>query len=219
MRRCQKITFSMLFACLFLPVLSAKADISAAAEWVDIPVVVNIIDASDANNVDDAIKKANDILAGAHIRLIVKKTNKNVNVGNNDGDLTADEGNTAQGNGETELRNVAGAGKGIKITIADDVWTEESATNGWSIHRNPVVFAETDDPNTMGNVIAHEIGHSLTINGHSNDPNNVMYPTTPRGVNWDPNDVNEIFTNAKKRGTAYFIVPGTLGPGDDSSRP
>ncbi len=215
MKRDQKIKFSVLFLCFIflLPVLSAKAAISAAEEWVDIPVVVNIIDASDANNVDAAIKKANKILAQAHIRLIVKKTNKNVNVGNNDGNLTAAEGNTAQNDGKTELQKVAGAGKGIKITIADDVWTESSATNGWSVHRNPVVFAETDsDPNTVGNIIAHEIGHSLTINGHSTDPNNVMYPSTPRGVNWDPNDVNEIFGNAKKRGRAYFIVPRTLGP-------
>lgn len=214
MKRQQKVKFSVLFLCFIflLPVLSAKAEIPAAEEWVDIPVVVNIIDASDANNVDAAIKKANKILAGAHIRLIVKKTNKNVNVGNNDGDLTSDEGDTAQNDGKTELQKVAGAGKGIKITIADDVWTEESATNGWAVHRNPVIFAETSsDPNTMGNVIAHEIGHSLTISGHSTDPNNLMYPSTPRGVNWDPNDVNEIFGNAKKRGRAYFIVPRTMG--------
>ena len=214
LKRQQKVKFIVLFLCFIflLPVLSAKADIPAAEEWVDIPVVVNIIDASDANNVDAAIKKANKILAGAHIRLIVKKTNKNVNVGNNDGNLTSGEGDTAQNDGETELRNVAGAGKGIKITIADDVWTERSTTNGWAVHRNPVIFAETSsDPNTMGNVIAHEIGHSLTISGHSTDPNNLMYPSTPRGVNWDPNDVNEIFGNAKKRGRAYFIVPRTMG--------
>ena len=80
MRRCQKITSSILFVCFFLLVLSAKAHIAAAEEWVDIPLVVNIIDASDANNVYAAIKSANKLLEKAHIRLIVKKTNKNVNI-------------------------------------------------------------------------------------------------------------------------------------------
>jgi hypothetical protein len=102
MRRYQKIKLSALFLCCIclFPILTAKADVAAAEEWVDIDVVVNIIDASDANNVDAIIKRANEILKQAHIRLIVKKTNRNVNVGNGDGNLTADEGDTAQEDGQ-----------------------------------------------------------------------------------------------------------------------
>ncbi|MHC4544275.1 MAG: hypothetical protein ACYSYL_07060, partial [Planctomycetota bacterium] len=189
-----KVVAGLLAVCsvCFLPLLSVAADGPAAVEWTDIPVVVNIIDASDASKVDEAIKKANEILKQAKIRLIVKKTNPDVNVGNGDGNLTENEGDRAQKDGQTELDKVAGAGKGIKITIADDVWTEEPATNGWCIHGNPVVFVETDDADTMGNVIAHEIIHSLTVSGHSTDSNDVMYPYTPRGTDVRPSDVNEI---------------------------
>ncbi|MHC4654947.1 MAG: hypothetical protein ACYS91_08000 [Planctomycetota bacterium] len=204
-----KVVAGLLAVCsvCFLPLLSVAADGPAAVEWTDIPVVVNIIDASDASKVDEAIKKANEILKQAKIRLIVKKTNPDVNVGNGDGNLTENEGDRAQKDGQTELDKVAGAGKGIKITIADDVWTEEPATNGWCIHGNPVVFVETDDADTMGNVIAHEIIHSLTVSGHSTDSNDVMYPYTPRGTDVRPSDVNEIRTSARTRGSSRWELP------------
>ncbi len=202
----------MFVSCVcFLPVLNAQADVPAAEEWVDIPVVVNIIDASDASNVDDAIKKANEILKQAHIRLVVKKTNNNVNVGNGDPNLTEAEGDTAQEDGQKELDKVCGAGKGIKITVADDCWTEDPNTVAWSIHRNPVIIIEPDaDANEMGETITHELLHSLTVTAHSNDVNDVMYPTEAGNGIINPNDVNEIFPNAKKRGKPYFIVPRVL---------
>ena len=215
MRSYQKIKLSVLFVCCVClsPVLSAKADIPAATEWVDIPVVVNIIDASDANNVDTIIKKANEILEQAHIRLVVKKTNNDVNVGNGDGDLTEDEGDTAQEDGQKELDNVCGAGKGIKITIADDVWAEDPNTTGWSVHRNPVIFVEPDtDPNARGRTAAHELGHVLTLADtyDINDINDLMYGYVGGGTTLGPNDVNEIFGNAKKRGKPYFVIPRVL---------
>jgi len=213
MRRYRRIKLSVLFAsciCL-LPILSAKAKITAAEEWVDVPVLVNVIDASDTSNIDDAIKKANKILAQAHIRLIVTDTN-NVNVGNNDDNLTLAERGETRSEGQKELDKTCGAGKGIKIDVVTNCDTADASTNGVSVHRNPVVIVEPDDPNTMGNVIAHEIGHFLTIEHHSTDPNNLMYKSTPRGIKLDSNQINEIFPNAKKRGRAYFIVPRTLGP-------
>lgn len=223
MRRKQTIKLSILFVCYtcLLPISGAKADIPAAEEWVDIPVVVNIIDATDANNVDTIIDRANDILKQAHIRLVVKKTNRNVNVGNGDGDLTEAEGDGAQEDGQTELEGVSGAGKGIKITIADDVWTEEPNTTGWSVHRNPVIFVEPDtDPNARGRTAAHEVGHVFTLDDtyDLNDINDLMYGYVGGGTNLDANDVNEIFTNAKKRGKAYFVMPRVL-PGQSVAIP
>lgn len=49
----------------------------------------------------------------------------------------------------------------------------------------------------MGNVTAHVIGHSLAIEGHHPDPNNIMYESLPRGTNWDSNDVNAILRCAR----------------------
>lgn len=206
-----KVRKVLIIFCISLsPILSARADIPAAEEWVDIPVVVNIIDASDASNVDAIIKRANEILKQAHIRLVVKKTNKNVNVGDGDGDLTEDEGNTAQKEGQKELDKVCGAGKGIKITIADDVWVEEPNTTGWAVHRNPVIFVEPDtDPNARGRTAAHETCHIFTLYDtfDINDINDLMYGYAGGGTTLGPNDVNEIFDNAKKRGKPYFVMP------------
>ncbi len=192
----------------------------AAEEWVDIPVIVNVIDNSDDSNFENHLKKANEILKQAKIRLIVKKTNKPVNVGDNDGDLTEDEGNTASTDGENELKNTFKKengdwnGKGIKIVLADDSWTEEPNNVGWSVHHTPVVVVETGhNTQSTGGTIAHELIHVLTVPGHSDDPNNLMYWLDLGQTYIDPNTIWEIFPEAKKRGSSYFILPKPL-PGE-----
>jgi len=221
MKKYPKINTCALFVCCIC--LSAISTVKAAEEWVNIPVVVNIIDASDANNVRAALMKANEILAQAKIRLVLKKTNNNVNVGDGDGNLTEAEGNTAQEDGRTELNNVFGAGKGMKITVADDCWIESPNNVGWSVHRSPVVVVEPGaDANDMGYAIAHELCHAWTIdgntpgkdpNGHSSDPNDLMDPNLGGGTKLDPNDVNEIRTGAKPRGTGLIRRPRVLSGG------
>ena len=207
MKTCQKITMSVLFAFFIylLPSFSALAQ-THVEEWVDIPVVVNIVGTSDSTNVDEAIKRANEILAGAHIRLIVIKSIHNVDIGDGDEILTEDERKEAKEYGQQELANICGAGKGIKITVADDVWAEEPSVRGWTVLRKPVVFVEPDDPNTMGNVTAHVIGHSLGIEDHHPDPNNIMYELIPRGSDWDPNDANEVFYDHATRRSYRFAI-------------
>ncbi|MFC1676920.1 hypothetical protein ACFL3G_07655 [Planctomycetota bacterium] len=184
----------------------------AAEEWIDIPVVVNIVDGSDASGVADAIKKANEILAQAKIRLYVVDTNQPYNVGDNDPNLTEDEGDDAQDDGEEEVDETCGAGKGLKLTIADDVWTEEPNAVGWAVHGNPVVFVEPDaDANKMGKTVAHEFAHSLTLDYDlydPNDSNSLMYGYTDgNDTQLDANEIEEIRKRARRRGYAYFIIP------------
>lgn len=212
MRRYPKIKFSALFLCCIclFPILSAKADMPAAEEWVEIPVLVNIADAADSNNVDAAINKANDILKQAHIRLNPGEPN-NVNVGNGDGKFTRAERDKAREDGQKELDKTCGAGKGIKIYVVTSSDAANAGTVGISVHRNPVIIIEPEaDVNEMGETIAHELLHSLTVGDHSNDVNDVMYPTTAGNGVISRNDVNEIFPNAKTRGRAYFVVPAVL---------
>jgi len=180
-------------------------------EWIDIPVVINIIDASDSSNVEEAIKKANEVFKQAKIRLVPKKTNNGVVVGNGDGSLTEAEGGDAQDDGEQELSDTIKGGKGIKLTVADDVWSEKPNTVGWAVHRNPVVFVEPDsDPNELGHTIAHEMTHALTVDYDIYDPNfidRLMYGYTGSGTTLDPNEIIEIRKEARKRGTAYVVKP------------
>ncbi len=184
---------------------------NAAEEWIDVPVVVNVVDNSDSSGVADAIKKANEYLAQAKIRLYVVDTNKPYNVGDNNGDLTEDEGDDAQDDGEKEVEDKCGAGKGLKLTIADDVWTEEPNTAGWAVHGNPVVFVEPEaDANKMGRTVAHEFAHSLTLDYDlygPNDINSLMYGYTDGNTTLDANEIEEIRKGARKRGHPYFIVP------------
>ena len=109
--------------------------------------------------------------------------------GDGDGKLNGKEGNTATDDGQKELDNTfkdkdgKWNGKGIKITVADDCWNEEPNTIGWSIHHVPVVVVEGNgDAKTDGGTIAHELIHALTATEHSDDPNNVMYPTDEGGT-------------------------------------
>ena len=196
-----KLVFSVVSAICLLSILHAQAQMPAADEWVDIPVVVNVIGASDSSSVDEAVRKANEILAGAHIRLIVIKTIYNVYIGEGDESLDESERKEVKEDGQQELAQICSPGRGIKIIVADDVWAEEPDVRGWTVLRKPVVFVEPDDPNTMGNVTAHVIGHSLGIEDHSPDPNNIMYELIPRGSDWDPNDANEVFYDRAIRGS------------------
>ncbi|MDO8304140.1 MAG: hypothetical protein Q7T18_12970, partial [Sedimentisphaerales bacterium] len=143
---------------------------NAAGEEVKIPVIVNILRGADGNNVGAAIKKANKILENAHIKLVVEKTNNDVNVGDKNQDLTFDEGDEAQKKGQTELGgtftdpNGKWNGKGVKITVGGDCWVGEPNTIGWSKHRNPVLVVEGGaEPNSLGGTIAHELFHILTV--------------------------------------------------------
>ncbi|MBN2592534.1 MAG: hypothetical protein JXA81_03425 [Sedimentisphaerales bacterium] len=183
-------------------------------EWVDVNVLVNLVDANDADYVEAVIKKANTILQQARIRLILKKVNKDVETGNGDADLTDAEGYKAVEEGKKELEKAFGAGKGLKITVTDDVWTEKPNTVGWSIHRNPVIFVEKDaDPNLMGNTVAHELGHIFTLEHRedANDVTNLMSLVRVLGHNiLDVNQADEIFMEIKKRGTTYLRVPEPL---------
>lgn len=40
-------------------------------------------------------------------------------------------------------------------------------------------------PNDLQSLAAHEFGHALGINGHSDDPNDLMYPTATRYLTFD----------------------------------
>ena len=212
----RKLIFVSLLCCLTATTAFA---IIAAEEWIDIPVVVNIVDDSDSSNVDAAIKKANDILKQAKVRLVVKKTNNNVVVGNGTAVLTEDEAFEALQAGQEELNDVCGAGKGLKITIADNVLMEVPGAIGWSIHRNPVIFIEPDaDVNEMAKTIAHEMCHSLTVNGHSGDVNDLMHAFAGSGTTISPDDITEIRTTARRRGEAYFVMPKIL-PGQSVATP
>jgi len=211
-----RITKVLVYAACFLlgSILVSRLAATTPAEgdeWVVLPVIVNIVDASDASNLDDAIKRANEIFKQAKIRLVVKKTNQNVEIGDKDGDLTEKEGDQALKDGQKEIENTfkdkdgKWDGKGIKITLADDCWVEEPGTIGWAVHRKPVVVVESADANSLGITIVHELIHVLTVTDHQDDPNDVMYPTDEGGTSIDPNDIKEIFPEAKKRGTAFRI--------------
>jgi hypothetical protein len=181
----------------------------SAEDPINVEVVINIVGDSNSANVEKALKKANDILGQAGIKLVPVKVNDPFKVGNNDNKLTDAEGYDAVDKGEEELNSTCGSGNGMKVTIANDVWTEKPSTSGWSIHRKPVVFAEpNNDPNKMGRTIAHEICHSLTLNYDLYDPNyatDIMYGYTGGGTMMTPEQIAEIRKGAKRR------IPGWLG--------
>ncbi len=205
--------FGLLCCCIYDTAFAGEGD--AAQEWVDVEVLVNVLEGADANNIDDAIAKANEALAQAHIRLVKKATDPNASADEDgSGALDRDERDQAREDGQEELNNTCGAGKGVKIDVTDDCEEGEPNTVGLAIHRNPVIIIEPDtDTNELGKTIAHEFGHVFTLDYDkydANDINDLMYGYTGSGTHLDANEVNEIFGEAKRRGRAYFVMPRVL---------
>jgi len=181
-------------------------------EFTEVGVVVNVL--KNAAATDDEIKKgleeANKILKQAKIKLVHKKTNRDVSDGgNDDGKTTREERDKLRKNGEKELDTVVGKGKGFKLTIALDCDTADAATVGLTVHQIPVTVGERSDPNDMprfGYMIAHEFCHAFTLPGHDDpngvewDPNNLMDPSEGGGTTLTPDQIKEIKKKADERG-------------------
>jgi len=182
-----KIWFVVCCVCV-VPAVKVWAQFENGQEWVDIPVAANLINTNDTNDVEAIVKEANATLQQARIRLIVLKTNANVSVGNGDGNLTEAEGLQAVEDGREELEQIFGAGKGIKVNIAEDVWVEQPDSAGWGILLTPVVFIESSaSPTEMGQELARQVARVLTLDLTGNDP--------------DP----DAFQEAKRRGMPYYV--------------
>jgi len=222
MSNSQKV-YSVLLGTVILAFVSTVGLRAQAAcdEWVDMPVVVNVDEdlGMTDEEVDDIIDVANANLAGACIRLVRSGSVNQEDLGDPNGMTRADR-DSARDDGEDKLPD----GKGIKIDIVENASATNAGTNGVAVHRTPVVIVEKDDdPNVTGNTVAHEIGHVLTIEDHSDDPNNVMHPSSHpvpsdpnviRGDDWDPDDANEIHDEAKTRGTTRTSSESTPSEGE-----
>jgi len=211
------------FLMVVAPTMAFSDGTPAAEEWIDVEVVINVLDGADAKGIDEALAKANEAFKKAKVRLVNKATDPNAKAdGDGSGALDRDERDKAREEGQKTLDKTTGAGKGVKIDIGSDVSEDDPNTNGLSIHRDPVILVEPDaDSNIFGWTIAHELGHVFTLGYDLSDPNDIrrlMYGYTDRGTDLDPNEVDEIRKGAKKRGTSYFIVPSTL-PGQGVAVP
>jgi hypothetical protein len=79
---------------------------------INVEVVINIVGDSNSANVEKALKKANDILGQAGIKLVPVKVNDPFKVGNNDNKLTDAEGYDSVDKGEEELNSTAAPATG-----------------------------------------------------------------------------------------------------------
>lgn len=158
-----------------------------AEDFTEIPVIINLLKGSGATEDDakKAVEEASKILKQAEIKLTVLKVNKDVVVApDDDAALTKDERVKVREAGGKEIGKTDNK-KGIKITFAKTAKSEQPNTPGVSVHRDPTLIAtrRTDTTAQTGIVIAHEIGHILTIPGHTDDPKNLMNPVEPPGGN------------------------------------
>lgn len=204
-----------------------------------IPLLINVTEGVDSSNIDEAIERMNKIYEKAGIAFAVTKVVRPYKPagGDNDPNLTDAEGNEAQKEGQKELREVMDKvpeykGKGVKITMAKDVWVESPSTMGWARHGNPVVFVEPDsDANELGNTMAHELGHVLTLNydlKDASDPNlrkRLMWGYDNRtDTGLTPAEVNEVRKGATGRGVILTPMPEwasdlfTIGSGKKTRR-
>lgn len=174
-------TFTLTFILIFG--LSKITLALPVAEKTHIPVVINILKGAGVTEPEarDAVKKASEILNNACFKLVVIDVNKDVEIGNKDGELTYNERKEARTKGGQELMDKTKHPnqKGIKIYFADKPVAGKGST-GVSVHKKEADGKEYGDPTIIvkkhgdaaatGQTIAHEISHVLTLGkGHKID--------------------------------------------------
>lgn len=216
-RSCTRVwAVSVLLAGL-LPVAVLRAQVIdlkdvELEEWIDVQVVINVLDGVDPCDIDAALDKANRAFEQARIRLVKKATDPNATAdADSSGGLSRQERNRAREQGQNTLNETVGAGKGVKIDIGSNIREESPNTTGLAIHRNPVILVKPHaDPNVYGRTIAHELCHVFTLGYDLYDPNDrhrMMYGRRGGGTHLDPNEIERIRRSARKRGRAYWRVP------------
>ncbi len=181
--------------------LSGYATAQEKLDTIYIEVVVNVVDSTSTHNINKHLDEANKILKQAGIELVLVKTNNPVNYGNNDSSLTREERDKARDHGREELDKACGKGKGIKVTLTDTPMEGKTAT-GVAIHENSTVIVKPRSDNAAtGRTIAHEVGHSLTLNYDFYDEANkgrLMYGVTGGGTKLTDDEIKEIRKRAKQ---------------------
>ncbi|MFG0326853.1 MAG: GC-type dockerin domain-anchored protein [Phycisphaerales bacterium JB037] len=181
-----------------------------ADDWIELPVVVNLYKGCSVTKAESEayVKRANEVLKQAKIKLKIVHTNESFEVGNNDANQSGTEDAEAERKGKEELKNKA-EGKGIKINFTDNPWTEKPGTNAWAKHKSPVIFLKENadaakQTEKTGNTIAHEICHVLTIDYDlytADSKGRLMHGTDGRtGTTLTDAEKEEIRKEAAKRG-------------------
>jgi len=171
---------------------------------VDIPVVVNVMGRTQVGDVNGVLAAANRILEQAHIQLVLQKVNTGVEIGDGDGLLSEQEVFATVEGGNQELQGPDGPGGGIKIAVAEDVWTEPPGLTSYHAAPYPTVFLATGllkpgpDPNAMGRDLARAIATCLGAEPAA-DSQNLMFPGGD-GTTLNSNQIQSMLSQAGQIG-------------------
>lgn len=206
--------FSISIFALLVVIFCASDQAYAKKKTYEVPVVVNILNDTNftPDEAKDMIKRMNKIYKKAGITLTVAKIIPNVSIGNGNGKLSKKERKAARKKAKEELETYT-KGKGMKIWMCDMPFYDEPNTVGYAGHYSRSVFvqpdkiAEANEPEEKAKITAataaHELVHAWTVcrpnDGHSTDPNDLMYDIIQGGTNLRPSDVTEIRGLLKKR--------------------
>jgi uncharacterized repeat protein (TIGR01451 family) len=169
--------FKIFTAALWLAAIAAFVQSRAIAAQprataIHVPVIINVYSNCSTNvtsaSIADAIAEANRILGQAGIRLEPVRTNNPVTAPNNgdngDGAFSLPERNAMRTFGGQELATNVPGGKGIKLSFGNAPDSTNANVLGYAIHRNPtVILRQGSSSNQTGQVIAHEVGHVMTL--------------------------------------------------------
>jgi hypothetical protein len=152
-------------------------------------VLKNVL--TSASQIQDAVNGANNILAQAGICADASTLQVRQSPIDDDGHIDKDEYDALNLACAKELHDAFGGGRGVKIAVANLI-ENDSNINGDSFAGIPCVnLAAFQSADSLAIALAHELAHSWGLgppfylgddgSGHSNDPNNLMWPNTETG--------------------------------------
>jgi len=165
-----------------------------------IPTIINIYKDSGTTKQEakDAVQEANKLMKQAGYKLVVVEVNE---LDKEDPEMDRDDRDKAREEGAKELKTTPNE-KGIKINFTKKPTASNS--RGVAVHRDPTIIirestASEGGAEDTGQTIAHELGHAMTIVGHSNGADDIMH-ATGKGKKFTKDQIEEMQSPGIKYG-------------------
>jgi hypothetical protein len=207
---------------MLLPGVRAAEAAGTEQKFHSIKLYVNLYNGSGTTpqEVKDAVKRANEILKPAMVRIELLDACIKENVplpGGDDGAFTAEERRTARKDGSNEIAGADGKGKGLKASFVSSPDQADANKNALSVQCDPTLIMREHATGTerTAQTMAHEFGHIFGLEDlyDAGTENRLMHGYSSRRTDSTLTDAEKTTIKAKAKSLGTEVTMKIAGAG------